>query len=78
MTELMDMKSRLRYNCEELERTQLLIQTRGEDDDNGRKRLNAMMTQVESMLSHEAAESAAAVSALLQKVSILHLHYHHS
>lgn len=66
--ELMDIKSRFRYSCEELERTQMLIQTRGEDDDTSRKRINAMMVQVENMLSHEAAESAAAVSALLQKL----------
>jgi hypothetical protein len=51
LTELLDMKSRFRYTSEELERTQILIQTRGEEEDHSRRRINAMMLQVENMLT---------------------------
>lgn len=49
--ELLDMKSRFRYTSEELERTQVLIQTRGDEEDHSRRRINAMMLQVEQMLT---------------------------
>jgi hypothetical protein len=73
--ELAETSSKLRYTTDELNRVRATHEAREYEEDTGRQRLASLMSQVEHMVTAEANESQAAVTALHSKMKQLKHRY---